>query len=51
MIRQTDYSKGDATRPMFVSREERDLRYALAYGEITREQFEERLKDVKDARD
>lgn len=35
--------KGDTRRPCLVSRKEEDLRYKLAQGEITYEQFIEAM--------
>ena len=46
---QSDAGKTDKPRPCLVSREERDLRWALLYGTITRDTFDKRLKEIKDA--
>ena len=41
--------KGDRRRPCLVSREERDLRYAYAYGElkISVKEMERRIQKVR----
>lgn len=39
--------KGSAPRPHTTSREEYELRWALATGKITLEQFEEKYKKLK----
>lgn len=37
-------SKGSARRPTQISRQEEDLRYALAFGKITFKVFEQKMK-------
>lgn len=39
--------KGSARRPCQISREEEDLRWELAMGLITREQFEDSYRQLK----
>jgi len=39
--------KGDDLRPCRTGREERDLRYALALGLITREMFNQRYMELE----
>jgi hypothetical protein len=39
-------SKGSKRRPTLVSREQEDLQWALALGEITFKQYEERRKQL-----
>lgn len=41
--------KGSARRPCQVSREEEDLRWELAMGLITREQFDQKLRELEHA--
>tara|TARA_Y100000004_G_C8854278_1_gene386129 strand:- start:517 stop:780 length:264 start_codon:yes stop_codon:yes gene_type:complete len=38
--------KGDQERPMEVDKEVYDLNYDLAFGNITREEFEAKLKEL-----
>ena len=38
--------KGDKRRPRSISREEEDLRYKYAYGDMTFEQFERRYREL-----
>lgn len=37
-------SKGSARRPRLISRQEEDIRYALAFGRITFKEFEKKMK-------
>jgi hypothetical protein len=39
--------KGDARRPKFISNEEEDLRYKLAFGKITRKKFDKEIKRLR----
>lgn len=39
--------KGDCPRPMFISNQEYQLRWMLAFGVIDRKEFEKRLKEIK----
>jgi len=39
--------KGDSKRPRLISREEEDIRYALALGKITFEEYERRYKELR----
>lgn len=43
--------KTSKRRPCLVSREELDLRWTFAWGKITREQFDEKLKQIRDKED
>ncbi len=45
---KSDCGKGDTPRPRLVSDEEYELRWQLAFGEITKEEFVCRLKEIKD---
>lgn len=45
---KSDCGKGDTPRPRLVSDEEYELRWQLAFGEITKEEFGCRLKEIKD---
>lgn len=49
MVRATsgEGGKGPDRRPCLTSREENDLRWALYTGEITREEFDEKMKEMK----
>jgi len=40
-------SKGSKRRPSGITRQEEDLRYALAFGKITFKQFEQKYKELK----
>jgi len=44
-------SKGSKRRPTLISREENDLRWALLMGEVTTEEFDKRLKELKDRKE
>ena len=44
---QSHYGKGCLPRRSVISKEEKELRYALAYGEITIEEFNRRFKNDK----
>jgi uncharacterized membrane protein len=39
--------KGDKRRPKFISDAEEDLRYKLAFGKITREEFDKEMEKLK----
>lgn len=43
--------KGDKQRPRQISRREYDLRWALAFGAITFEQYKKKLRELKKASD
>lgn len=43
--------KGSKRRPTFISREEEDLRWDLAYGRITRRTFDEKMAELKEKKD
>jgi hypothetical protein len=47
MSRKSDSGKGDSPRPYANSREERDLRWAYAYGYLTKEEFDKHYKELK----
>ena len=38
--------KGSTRRPTLISREEEDLRWKLAYGEIKREEFDKKMEQL-----
>lgn len=38
--------KGSGRRPTLISREEEELRWALAYGGITRQEFDRKMKSI-----
>ena len=40
--------KGDLPRPMFVSEEEYELRYKLAFGLISRREFDKKMRKLKE---
>lgn len=40
---QTGYGKGSAVRPCQISKKEKDLRYALAYGKIDVDEFDRQM--------
>jgi hypothetical protein len=48
MYKQTDYGKGGATRPRFVSRELADLNYDLAFGNISRSTYYRRKRKLRE---
>jgi len=41
--------KGDLPRPRFISDEEYSLRFDLAFGKISKEEFEQKMKKLKGA--
>ena len=43
--------KGDMPRPMFISREEYQLRWMLAFGCIDKYEFERQWKEIKNAKE
>lgn len=45
---KTSHGKGDRPRPVQVSREELELRKSLAWAEISAEEFDEKLKGIRD---
>ena len=49
MTVDSNVGKGSKRRPPspHVSREERDLRWALSRGEITRKEFDKQLRELK----
>ena len=44
----TQAGKGDSTRPSTVSDEEYSLKWDLAFGNISKEEFEKELKKIKE---
>ncbi len=40
--------KGDTPRPMSISREEYHLRWAYFIGDITTEEFDKRLREIRE---
>ncbi len=40
--------KGSHRRPCLVPQDEVDLRWALAYGEISRDEYDRKMKAIKD---
>lgn len=45
--KRNEAGKGDSPRPRFVSDEEYQLRWMLAYGVIDRKEFNKKLKEIK----
>jgi hypothetical protein len=45
----SESGKGDAPRPCCTGREENEVRKALAYGEITRKEFDARMAELEAA--
>ncbi len=43
--------KGDLPRPRFISDEEYSLRFDLAFGIISREEFDRRLRELREKED
>lgn len=43
-------SKGSKRRPRQISREEEELRYGLAFGKITREEFDKEMEKLNDSK-
>lgn len=39
--------KGSHRRPTFISKEEEDLRWKLAFGKISRKEFDKKMKELK----
>lgn len=48
---KSDSGKGDMPRPMFISREEYQLRWKLAFGCIDKYEFERQWKEIKNAKE
>ena len=46
--KNTEAGKGDSVRPYSISHEEYGLRYDLAIGKISVEEFEKELKKIKE---
>lgn len=42
--------KGSRQRPKFISEEEWELRYDLATGNITKEEYDKKIKEIKNDR-
>lgn len=42
--------KGDTPRPILCSREEYGLRYDLATGKITRQEFDKKMKEIQNGK-
>lgn len=46
-MRKSDAGKGDARRPCLISPAEYELRYDLAFGRISRAEFEKKLREIR----